>query len=86
MVLSHYMLSPGGKKDVHAGLQVLSTRHCGTTGVERKEHYVHGLSHTTALNYLYVVMHECVCVCVYACRHVLCGILTCAQLDVYMLP
>lgn len=72
MVLSHYRLSPkGGGKVVHAGLQVLSTRHCGNTGVERKEHYVHNLSHATALNSLYVVMLVCV---------------TCTQLDVYMLP
>lgn len=72
MVLSHYMLSPGGKKDVHAGLQVLSTRHCGTTGVERKEHYVHELSHATALNYLCIVMFVCVCMqaCVLCSPHV----------------
>lgn len=68
MVLSHYRLSPeGGKKVVHAGLQVLSTRHCGTTGVERMEHYVQNLSHASALNYLYAEMLVCVCVCIYAC-------------------
>lgn len=64
MVLSHYILSPGEKKDVHAGPQVLSTRHCGTTGAEREKHYVHVLSHATALNYLYVAMHVCVHACV----------------------
>lgn len=61
MVLFHYMLSPGGKKicTLHAGLQVLSTRHCGTTGADGKEHYVHDSSHATALNYLYRVMLVC---------------------------
>lgn len=70
MVLSHYMLSPGKKKDVHAGPQVFSTRHCGTIGVERKEHYVHDLSHSTTLNYLYIVMLVCACACVLCCPNV----------------
>lgn len=54
MGLSHYRLSPTKekKKVVHAGLQVLSTKLCGTAGVERNEHYLHDLSHATALNYL----------------------------------
>lgn len=81
MVPSHYRLSPGGerKKVVHAGLQVLSTRHCGTTGGVRKEHYVHNLWHAIALNYLYVAMLA------FESVHVLCVTLTCAQLDVYTL-
>lgn len=56
---SLYAVSGGEKKNVHAGLQVLSTRHCGTTGADRKEHYVHNPSHAAALNYLYGVMLVC---------------------------
>lgn len=81
-LLSHYMLSPSEKKDVHTGIQVLSTRHCGTTGVGTKEHYVQNLSHVTALNYLYiytwrmwVYIHTCMSSVASSC--VLCWMLTC---------
>lgn len=74
MVLSHYRLSPGKKKKkkgIHAGLQVLLTRHCWTIAVGRKEHYAHDLSHATALNYLYAVVKcACMCTCAFSFAHV----------------